>query len=107
MVAGSDCTNGGLRHCKAFWSIGCVRPWILYEDALSDAEAAEGYVLCWPGKGEERHGIDVLASSGAVQSETQRTQWPEIVRSRPLRAHRIRLSAKPLEGALPMFLPGQ
>ncbi len=50
--------------------------------------------------------IDILASSGACKVKPKETM-AEILEVEALSAHRIRLSAKPLEGALPMFLPGQ
>src|SRR3981189_1061067 len=76
------------------------------EDALSDAERVEGYVLCCQAKPQSDMVIDVLASSGACKVKPKNTM-AEIVKVEALSAHRIRLSAKPLEGALPMFLPGQ
>jgi benzoate/toluate 1,2-dioxygenase reductase subunit len=50
--------------------------------------------------------IDILASSGACKVKPKDT-IAEIVEVKALSAHRIRLSVKPLEGAFPMFLPGQ
>jgi benzoate/toluate 1,2-dioxygenase reductase subunit len=50
--------------------------------------------------------IDVLASSGACKVKPKSTM-AEIVKVEALSAHRIRLSARPLDGVLPMFLPGQ
>jgi len=41
-----DCTNGVCGTCKAFRQSGEFDPGSYLEDALSDAEAAEGYVLC-------------------------------------------------------------
>ncbi len=101
-----DCTNGVCGTCKAFCQSGAFDPGSYIEDALSDAEAAEGYVLCCQAKAKSDVVIDVLASSGACKVKPKNTM-AEIVKVEALSAHRIRLSAKPLEGALPMFLPGQ
>ncbi len=101
-----DCTNGVCGTCKAFHQSGEFDPGSYIEDALSDAEAAEGYVLCCQAKAKSDMVIDILASSGACKVKPKDTMT-EIVEVEALSAHRIRLSAKPLEGVLPMFLPGQ
>jgi benzoate/toluate 1,2-dioxygenase reductase component len=101
-----DCTNGVCGTCKAFRQSGEFDPGSYIEDALSEAEAAEGYVLCCQAKPKSDLVIDILASSGACKVKPKDTM-AEIVEVEALSAHRIRLSAKPLEGALPMFLPGQ
>ena len=101
-----DCTNGVCGTCKAFRQSGEFDPGSYIEDALSDAEAAEGYVLCCQAKAKSDMVIDILASSGACKVKPKDT-IAEIVEVEALSAHRIRLSVKPLEGALPMFLPGQ
>jgi len=101
-----DCTNGVCGTCKAFRQSGEFDPGSYIEDALSEAEAAEGYVLCCQAKAKSDMVIDVLASSGACKVKPKNTM-AKIVKVEALSAHRIRLSAKPLEGALPMFLPGQ
>src|SRR6195256_3574686 len=101
-----DCTNGVCGTCKAFRQSGEFDPGSYIEDALSDAEAAEGYVLCCQVKAKSDMVIDILASSGACKV-TPKDTMAEIVKVEALSAHRIRLSVKPLEDALPMFLPGQ
>jgi benzoate/toluate 1,2-dioxygenase reductase subunit len=101
-----DCTNGVCGTCKAFRQSGEFDPGSYIEDALSDAEAVEGYVLCCQAKPQSDMVIDILASSGACKVKPKDTM-AEIVEVEALSAHRIRLSVKPLEGALPMFLPGQ
>jgi benzoate/toluate 1,2-dioxygenase reductase component len=101
-----DCTNGVCGTCKAFRQSGEFDPGSYIEDALSDAEAAEGYVLCCQAKAKSDMVIDILASSGACKVKPKDT-IAEIVEVEALSTHRIRLSVKPLEGALPMFLPGQ
>jgi benzoate/toluate 1,2-dioxygenase reductase subunit len=101
-----DCTNGVCGTCKAFCQSGPFDPGSYIADALSDAEAAEGYVLCCQAKAKSDMVIDVLASSGACKVKPKNTM-AEIVKVEALSAHRVRLSAKPLEGTLPMFLPGQ
>src|ERR1700681_4881394 len=101
-----DCTNGVCGTCKAFLQSGEFDPGSYIEDALSEAEAGEGYVLCCQAKAKSEMVIDVLASSGACKVKPKDTT-AEIVEVKALSAHRIRLSVKPLEGALPMFLPGQ
>jgi len=101
-----DCTNGVCGTCKAFRQSGVFDPGFYIEDALSDAEAAEGYVLCCQAKAKSDLVIDVLASSGACKVKPRDTMT-EIVKVEALSAHRMRLSVKPLKGALPMFLPGQ
>jgi ferredoxin len=99
-----DCTNGVCGTCKAFRQSGEFDPGSY--DALSDAEAAEGYVLCCQAKAKSDMVIEILASSDACKVRTKDTM-AEIVEVRALSAHRIRLSVQPLEGALPMFMPGQ
>ena len=101
-----DCTNGVCGTCKAFRQSGEFDPGSYIEDALSDAERVEGYVLCCQAKPQSDMVIDILASSGACKVKPKDTM-AEIVEVEALSAHRIRLSVKPLEGALPMFLPGQ
>jgi len=101
-----DCTNGVCGTCKAFRQSGEFDPGCYIEDALSDAEAAEGYVLCCQAKAKSDMVIDILASSGACKVRPK-DSIAEIVEVEALSAHRIRLSVKPLEGTLPMFLPGQ
>jgi benzoate/toluate 1,2-dioxygenase reductase subunit len=101
-----ECTNGVCGTCKAFRQSGEFDPGSYIEDALSDAEAVEGYVLCCQAKAKSDMVIDVLASSGACKVKPKETM-AEIVKVEALSARRIRLSVKPLEGALPMFLPGQ
>jgi benzoate/toluate 1,2-dioxygenase reductase component len=101
-----DCTNGVCGTCKAFRQSGEFEPGSYIEDALSDAEAAEGYMLCCQAKAKGDMVIDVMASSGACKVKPKDTM-AEIVKIEALSARRIRLSVKPLEGALPIFLPGQ
>src|ERR1700682_408120 len=101
-----DCTNGVCGTCKAFRQSGEFDPRSYIEDALSDAEAAEGYVLCCQATENSAMVIDILASPSACKVKPKDTMT-EIVKVEALSAHRIRLSVKPLEGALPMFLPGQ
>src|SRR5258706_15837988 len=101
-----DCTNGVCGTCKAFRRSGEFDPGSFIEDALSDAEAAEGYVLCCQAKAQSDMVIDILASSGACKVKPK-DAMAEVLKIEALSAHRIRLSVKPLEGALPMFLPGQ
>jgi benzoate/toluate 1,2-dioxygenase reductase component len=101
-----DCTNGVCGTCKAFRQSGAFDPGSYIEDALSDADAAAGYVLCCQAKAKSDMVIDILASSGACKVKPKETM-AEILKVEALSAHRIRLSVKPLEGALPMFLPGQ
>jgi benzoate/toluate 1,2-dioxygenase reductase subunit len=101
-----DCTNGVCGTCKAFRQSGEFDPGSYIEDALSDAEAAQGYVLCCQVKAKSDMVIDILASSGVCKVKPKDTM-AEIVDVKALSAHRIRLSVKPLEGAFPMFLPGQ
>src|SRR6202022_4216705 len=101
-----DCTNGVCGTCKAFRQSGEFDSGSYIEDALSDAEAVEGYVLCCQAKAKSDMGTDILASPAAGNGRPRDTM-AEIVEVEALSAHRIRLSVKPLEGALPMFLPGQ
>jgi benzoate/toluate 1,2-dioxygenase reductase component len=101
-----DCTNGVCGTCKAFRQSGEFGSGSYTEDALSDAEAAEGYVLCCQAKAQSDMVINILASSGACKVKSKDTM-AEILKVEALSAHRIRLLVKPLEGALPMFLPGQ
>ena len=101
-----DCTNGVCGTCKAFRQSGEFDPGSYIEDALSDAEANEGFVLCCQAKAKSDMLIDILASSGVCKVKPKDT-IAEIVEVKALSAHRIRLSVKPLEGAFPMFLPGQ
>jgi benzoate/toluate 1,2-dioxygenase reductase subunit len=101
-----DCTNGVCGTCKAFRQSGDFDPGSYIDDALNGAEAATGYVLCCQAKARSDMVIDVLAPSGACKVKPKGTV-AEIVKVEALSVHRIRLSAKPREGALPMFLPGQ
>jgi benzoate/toluate 1,2-dioxygenase reductase component len=101
-----DCTNGVCGTCKAFRQSGEFDPGSYIEDALSDQEAAEGYVLCCQAKARTDMVIDIRASSGTCKVRPSNTK-AEIVGIDTLSAHRIRLSVRALEGALPMFLPGQ
>jgi benzoate/toluate 1,2-dioxygenase reductase subunit len=101
-----DCTNGVCGTCKAFRQSGDFDPGFYLEDALSDAEAAEGCVLCCQAKAKSDMVIDILASSDACKVKPKDTV-AEIVEVEALSARRIRLSVKALEGTLPMFLPGQ
>lgn len=101
-----DCANGVCGTCKAFRQIGECDPGSYTEDALSDAEAAEGYILCCQAKAKSDLVIDILASSDGCKVKPKKTM-AEIVNLEALSDHRIRLSVKPLEGGIPMFLPGQ
>jgi benzoate/toluate 1,2-dioxygenase reductase component len=101
-----DCTNGVCGTCKALRQSGEFDPGSYIEDALSEAEAAEGYVLCCQAKAKNDMVIGILASFGACKV-TPNDTMAEIVKVEVLSAHRIRLSVKPVEGALPMFLSGQ
>src|SRR3981189_756582 len=101
-----DWPHGVCGTCKAFRQSGEFDPGSYIEDALSDAEAAEGYVLCCQAKAKSDMVIDILASSGPCKVKPKDIM-AEIVRVEALSPHRIRLSVKPLEGALPMFLPGK
>jgi benzoate/toluate 1,2-dioxygenase reductase component len=101
-----DCTNGVCGTCKAFRQSGEFDPGSYIEDALSDVETSAGYLLCCQAKAKSDMVIDILASSGACKVKPKETM-AEILEVVALSAHRIRLSAKPLKGALPMFLPGQ
>jgi benzoate/toluate 1,2-dioxygenase reductase component len=101
-----DCTNGVCGTCKAFRQSGEFDPGSYTDDALSDEEAAEGYVLCCQAKARSDMVIEIPASSGACKVRPKDTM-AEIVEVKALSAHRIRLSVQPLEGAFPMFLPGQ
>jgi benzoate/toluate 1,2-dioxygenase reductase subunit len=101
-----DCTNGVCGTCKAFRQSGGFDPGSYSEDALSDEEAAAGYVLCCQAKARSDMVIDIHASSGTCKVKPSNTRV-EIVEIDTLSAHRIRLSVRALDGALPMFLPGQ
>ena len=101
-----DCTNGVCGTCKAFRQSGECDPGSYTEDALSDVEAAAGYILCCQAKAKGDMVIDLLASSGACKVKPKETP-AEIVNLESLSDHRVRLSVKPLEGELPLFLPGQ
>jgi benzoate/toluate 1,2-dioxygenase reductase subunit len=101
-----DCTNGVCGTCKAYRQSGEFDPGSYIDEALSDAEAVEGYVLCCQAKPKSDMVIDILASAGACKVKPKDTM-AEIVEVEALSARRIRLSVKPLEGVLPMFLPGQ
>ncbi|WP_454625414.1 2Fe-2S iron-sulfur cluster-binding protein [Bradyrhizobium cenepequi] len=101
-----DCANGVCGTCKAFRQSGEYDPGSYTEDALSDAEAVGGYILCCQAKAKSDMVIDILASCGACKVKSEKIVT-EIVDVESLSAHRIRLSVKPLERGLPMFLPGQ
>jgi benzoate/toluate 1,2-dioxygenase reductase component len=101
-----DCTNGVCGTCKAFRQSGEFDPGSYLAEALSDADVAEGYLLCCQAKARSDMVIDILASSGACKVKPKDTMV-EIVQVQALSTNRIRLAVKPLAGALPMFLPGQ
>src|ERR1700751_196788 len=101
-----DCTNGVCGTCKAFCQSGEFDPGFYIEDALSDAEAAAGYVLCCQAKAKSDMMIDILAASGACKVKPKETM-AEILKVEALSAHRIRLSVRSLGGAVPVFLPGE
>ena len=101
-----DCANGVCGTCKAFCQSGDHDPGSYIADALSDAEAAEGYMLCCQTRARSDMVIDIPASSEACKVRPRNT-IVEIVNIESLSAHRIRLSVEPVEGAIPMFLPGQ
>jgi benzoate/toluate 1,2-dioxygenase reductase component len=101
-----DCANGVCGTCMALRQSGEFDPGSYIDDALSDAEVAEGYVLCCQAKAKSDMVIDILASSGACNVKPKDTV-AEIVKVEALSPHRIRLSVKTQEDALPMFLPGQ
>jgi benzoate/toluate 1,2-dioxygenase reductase component len=101
-----DCTNGVCGTCKAFRQSGQCDPGSPSKDALSDAEAIEGYILCCQAKAKSGMVIDILASSDACKVKPKKTIC-EVVNLESLSDHRLWLSVKSLEGELPMFLPGQ
>jgi benzoate/toluate 1,2-dioxygenase reductase component len=101
-----DCADGVCGTCKAFRQSGECDPGAYIEDALSDREATEGYILCCQAKARSDMVIDIRASSATCKVRAGKTT-AEIVGVDILSAHRIRLSVRALEGALPMFLPGQ
>ena len=80
-----DCTNGVCGTCKAFRRSGEFDPGSFIEDALSDAEAAEGYLLCCQAKAKSDMVIDIRASSRACKVKPEDTQWPRSSRSKPCR----------------------
>src|SRR3979409_2752264 len=94
-----DCTNGVCGTCKAFRQSGEFDAGSYIEDALSDAEAAEGYVLCCQAKAKSDMVIDILASSGACKMKPKDT-IAEIVEIGDLLGNRTRLAAQHEEGSV-------
>jgi benzoate/toluate 1,2-dioxygenase reductase subunit len=101
-----DCANGVCGTCKALRRSGECDPGVYIEDALTDAEAAEGYILCCQAKAKSDMVIDILASAAACKVKSKEA-LVQIVNLESLSDHRMRLSVGPLEGRLPMFAPGQ
>lgn len=101
-----DCANGVCGTCKAFRQSGECDRGSPSEDALSEAEAVEGYILCCQTRAKSDMVIDILASSETCKVKPKQTIC-EVVDLESLSEHRIRLSVRPREGELPMFLPGQ
>ena len=101
-----DCRDGVCGTCKAFCQLGEFDPGSYIGDALSDQEATQGYILCCQAKAQSNMVIDIRASSGACKVKPSHTV-AEVVGIETLSTHRVRLSVRALEGALPMFLPGQ
>src|SRR3981189_1944036 len=86
-----DCTNGVCGTCKAFRQSGEFDPGCYIEDALSDAEATEGYVLRCQAKVKSDMVIDILASSGACKVKPMDT-IAKIAAAEAFPAHRFKLS---------------
>lgn len=101
-----DCRDGACGTCKAFCQSGSFDAGDYIEDALSDEEAAEGYVLCCQTKAQSDLVLDIRASSAACKVKPGEVK-AEVVKVEALSDHRVRLSIKAAEGALPAFLPGQ
>ena len=101
-----DCRDGVCGTCKAFCQLGTFDPGSYIGDALSDQEAAQGYILCCQAKAQSDMVIDIRASSSACKVKPRHTA-AEVVGIETLSTHRVRLLVRALKGAHPMFLPGQ
>ena len=68
-----DCTNGVCGTCKAFRQSGEFDAGSYIDEALSDEEAAKGYLLCCQAKARSDMVIDILASSLACKVKPSTT----------------------------------
>jgi len=101
-----DCRDGACGTCKARRQSGAYDPGVYLEEALSDEEAEQGFLLCCQARPQSDLAIDILASS-AVCKVTAAEMQAEVVAVERLSANRIRLSIRGRGRELPAFLPGQ
>ncbi|MET0220434.1 MAG: benzoate 1,2-dioxygenase electron transfer component BenC [Tardiphaga sp.] len=101
-----DCANGVCGTCKARCQSGQYDPGGYSEDALTVAEAAEGYLLCCQARAESDMVVDIMATSQACKVRA-RGMVVDIADIEMLSPGRIRLSIAASAAELPMFLPGQ
>ena len=101
-----DCRDGACGTCKAFCQSGVFDRGSYIEDALSDEDAARGYVLCCQTRPKSDLTLDILASSLACKVKPSDVT-AEVLAVEALSEHRVRLSLKAAEGSLSAFLPGQ
>jgi len=101
-----DCRDGACGTCKARRQSGAYDPGDYIEDALSDDEAAQGYLLCCQATAQSDMVVDIPASSAACKAAPVETAAVVTAVER-LSPNRIRLAVQARDGALPAFLPGQ
>lgn len=101
-----DCRDGACGTCKAFCQSGTYDAGFYIEDALTDDEAEQGYVLCCQTKAESDLVIDIPASSAACKTAPAEIE-AEVVAVERLSPNRVSLAIRAKAGVLPVFLPGQ
>lgn len=101
-----DCNDGACGTCKAKWESGDYDPGTYVDDALSEQEAADGYLLACQAKPKQDMVVQIAMTSEAIKTQTQtyRATITEITRHSP-KVIRFRLSI-PNRGEL-AYLPGQ
>lgn len=101
-----DCNDGACGTCKARWESGAYDPGSYVEDALSEQEAADGFLLACQARPKEDMVVGIAMTSDAVRTQTRTytgtiseitKHSPKVVRFRMTIPNRDEL----------IFLPGQ
>lgn len=102
-----DCSDGVCGTCKCHCEQGSYDLGDEYiEDALTEEEAGEGFVLTCQMVASSDLVISVPVAASACKLAPA-TMDAELVAAERLSDNRVRLSIKAASGALPVFLPGQ
>lgn len=101
-----DCNDGACGTCKARWESGDYDAGDYVEDALSDAEAAEGFLLACQARPRSNMvvGINSTSAIAKTQARTYRATITEITKHSP-KVIRFRMSIPNREELA--YLPGQ